>query len=877
MSDIDDPGGEDWAAGDGADDGDGGGVLVGIQPIDIQEEMERSFLDYAMSVIMARALPDVRDGLKPVHRRLLYGMHDMGARPDRPHLKCARVTGDVMGRYHPHGDAALYDALVRMAQPFSLRHPLVDGHGNFGSLDDGPAAARYTECRLSNIATHLLDGIDQDTVDFEDNYSGEYEVPTILPARFPNLLVNGSEGIAVAMATKIPPHNLREVASGAQWYLENFDATDEELLAALLERIKGPDFPTAAQIVGRRGIQDAYRTGRGSITMRAVIEVEEDRKGRTCLVATQLPFQVNPDNLAKKIAELANDGRITGIANVQDESSARTGRRLVIVLKRDAVAKVVLNNLYKHTQLQDTFGANMVALVDGVPRTLRLDQMIRYWVRHQIEVIVRRTRFLLRKAEERAHILRALLKAIDQIDAVIALIRASESAAVARQGLMELLEIDEVQATAILDMQLRRLAALERQALTNEHEQLMEEIAEYEAILASPERQRQVVSTELAEITDKYGDDRRTEIIAYDGDMSVEDLIAEEDVVVTITHGGYAKRTRTDLYRAQRRGGKGVRGAQLRQDDIVDHFFVTSTHHWILFFTNKGRVYRAKAYELPEAARDARGQHVANLLAFQPDEHIAEVLALRDYNVAPYLVLATSSGLVKKSRLTDFVSSRSGGIIAINLREDDEVIAARLVSADQDLLLVSRHAQAIRFRASDEALRPMGRATSGVIGMRFTEDDRLLGMYVVDEGADVLVATGGGYAKRTPADQYPVKGRGGLGVVTARIVEARGELIGALMVHPEDEVFAITSAGGVIRTAASEVKVSGRQTMGVRLVNLSEGQSLVAIARNAEATGNGDVVEADDDLAAGDAEDQAGELAEETELGAGQDDTDDLE
>jgi len=818
------------------------------EPVDIQVEMQRSFLDYAMSVIVGRALPDVRDGLKPVHIRILYAMYDGGYRPDRGYFKCARVIGDVMGNYHPHGDSAIYDALVRMAQDWAMRMPLVDGQGNFGSPGDDPAAAmRYTECRLAPLAMEMLRDIDKETVDFRPNYDGKSAEPIVLPARFPNLLVNGSEGIAVAMATKIPPHNLREVASGAQWYLENFDATDEELLAALLERIKGPDFPTAAQIVGRRGIQDAYRTGRGSITMRAVIEVEEDRKGRTCLVATQLPFQVNPDNLAKKIAELANDGRITGIANVQDESSARTGRRLVIVLKRDAVAKVVLNNLYKHTQLQDTFGANMVALVDGVPRTLRLDQMIRYWVRHQIEVIVRRTRFLLRKAEERAHILRALLKAIDQIDAVIALIRASESAAVARQGLMELLEIDEVQATAILDMQLRRLAALERQALTNEYEQLMEEIAEYEAILASPERQRQVVSTELAEITDKYGDDRRTEIIAYDGDMSVEDLIAEEDVVVTITHGGYAKRTRTDLYRAQRRGGKGVRGAQLRQDDIVDHFFVTTTHNWILFFTNKGRVYRAKAYELPDAARDARGQHVANLLAFQPDEHIAEVLALRDYNVAPYLVLATAGGLVKKSRLTDFDSPRSGGIIAIALREDDEVIAARLVSADDDLLLVSRHAQAIRFRASDEALRPMGRATSGVIGMRFTEGDRLLGMYVVREGADVLVATGGGYAKRTPIEQYPVQGRGGLGVVTARIVEARGELIGALMVLPEEEVFAITSAGGVIRTSAAEIKISGRQTMGVRLVNLGEGQSLVAIARNAEATESAAVIDANGD------------------------------
>ena len=808
-----------------------------IEPVDIQIEMQRSFLDYAMSVIVGRALPDVRDGLKPVHIRILYAMYDGGYRPDRGYFKCARVIGEVMGNYHPHGDSAIYDTLVRLAQDWAMRMPLVDGQGNFGSPGNDPAAAmRYTECRLTPLAMEMLRDIDKETVDFRPNYDGRSAEPVVLPARFPNLLVNGSEGIAVAMATKIPPHNLREINEGVQWYLQNFEATDEELLEALIERIKGPDFPTAAQIVGRRGIQEAYRTGRGSITMRAVVEVEEDRKGRTCLVATQLPFQVNPDNLAKKIAELANDGRIPGIANVNDESSARVGRRLVIVLKRDAVAKVVLNNLYKHTELQDTFGANMVALVDGVPRTLRLDQMIRYWVAHQIEVIIRRTRYMLRKAQERAHIVGALLKAIDQIDAVIALIRASASAAAAQQGLMDLLEIDEIQARAILDMQLRKLAALERQQLVDEYEELMAQIAEYEAILASPDRQREIVSTELAEIVAKYGDDRRTEIIAYDGDMSVEDLIAEEDVVVTITRGGYAKRTKTDLYRAQRRGGKGVRGAQLRQDDIVDHFFVTTTHHWILFFTNKGRVYRAKAYELPDAGRDARGQHVANLLAFQPDERIAEVLALRDYTVAPYLVLATSGGLVKKSRLTDFDSPRSGGIIAINLREDDEVIAARLVSAEQDLLLISKHAQAIRFRATDEALRPMGRATSGVIGMRFTEGDQLLGMHVVSEGADVLVATSGGYAKRTTADQYNVQGRGGLGVVTARIIEDRGELIGALMVHPDDEVFAITSAGGVIRTAAAQIKMSGRQTMGVRLVNLGEGQSLVGIARNAEAS-----------------------------------------
>ena len=831
------------------------------EPVDIQVEMQRSYIDYAMSVIVGRALPDVRDGLKPVHTRVLYAMYDGGYRPDRGFSKCARVVGEVMGQYHPHGDTAIYDALVRLAQPWSMRMPLVDSQGNFGSPGNDPAAAmRYTECRLAPLAMEMLRDIDKETVDFRPNYDGRSAEPVVLPARFPNLLVNGSEGIAVGMATKIPPHNLREVADGVQWYLEHFDASDTELLEALIERIKGPDFPggpdgsTGALIVGRRGIQEAYRTGRGSITMRAVVEVEEDRKGRANLVVTELPYQVNPDNLALKIAELARDGRVAGIADVRDETSGRSGQRLVIVLKRDAVAKVVLNNLYKHTQLQETFGANMLALVDGVPRTLRLDQLIRHWVNHQVEVIVRRTRYLLRKAEERAHILRALIKAIDRIDEVIALIRASESAATAQQGLMDLLEIDEVQARAILDMQLRKLAALERQQLIDEYDELMAEIADYEAILASPERQRQIIGTELAEIVAKYGNDRRTQIIAYDGDVSVADLIAEEDVVVTITRGGYAKRTKTDLYRAQRRGGKGVRGAQLRADDIVEHFFVTSTHNWILFFTNKGRVYRAKAYELPDAARDARGQHVANLLAFQPDERIAEVLALPDYTVAPYLVLATSSGLVKKSHLTDFDSPRSGGIIAINLREDDEVIAARLVSADEDLLLVSKDAKAIRFRASDEALRPMGRATSGVIGMRFGEGDRLLGMHVLRNGADVLVATGGGYAKRTPADQYPVQGRGGQGVVTARIVEARGELVGALMVLPEDEVFAITSAGGVIRTSAAEIKQSGRQTMGVRLVNLAPGQSLVAIARNEESFDGANGTAADDDAVADDAE-----------------------
>jgi DNA gyrase subunit A len=1226
-----------------------------IEPVDIQIEMQRSYIDYAMSVIVGRALPDVRDGLKPVHRRVLYSMYDSGFRPDRGYVKCARVVGDVMGNYHPHGDGAIYDTLVRLAQPWSLRNPLVDPQGNFGSPGNDPAGAmrycfigdtrvrgsfgtmriadvvpdaepnsdhdvdlkvldrngdvvrasklfhsgqhptlrlrtregyeltgthnhpvlclvsvvgvptllwklleeigpgdhvvlqrsipdevgaptlheveaaflagafvsegyvsetragfnnvdreffdavisaydsavggrRYvssrliasgsvlheldvhdlsslrrsvlgdtvgprsadkrvpefvwrsapavkrvflqalftgdgsssllarqsiqisystrsprlarevqqlllefgvvsrqchyesgeikvfignrrdarifaecvgftgakqsklrdelfaipydstakssdrvpyvadflrtygasrwterdwlrrhtvdrverwerrgdeirahitnaealdvveplvdgrfyyatvesvtdagvqavyslrvdtddhafiangfvshnTECRLAPLAMEMLRDIDQETVDLIPNYDGRGQEPVILPSRIPNLLVNGGSGIAVGMATNIPPHNLREVAAGVTWALDNPEASDEELLEALMERIKGPDFPTHGLIVGRDGIADAYRTGRGSIRMRAVVTIEEDAKGRAILVVTELPYQVNPDNLAEAIAEGVRDGRIAGIADLANESSDRIGLRIVITLKRDAVAKVVLNNLYKHTQLQTTFGANMLALVDGVPRTLRLDQMVRHYVTHQVEVIVRRTRYQLRKAEERAHILRALLKALDQLDAVIALIRASESAEAARGGLMRLLDIDEIQATAILDMQLRRLAALERQRIIDEYAELEARIAELSAILASEQRQRELVRDELAEIVEKYGDERRTRLVSYDGDVSMEDLIAEEDVVVTITRTGYAKRTKTDLYRSQRRGGKGIQGAALKQDDIVAHFFVTSTHDWILFFTNKGRVYRAKAYELPEANRAARGQHVANLLAFQPDEHIAQVMQLRDYTVAPYLVLATRRGLVKKTRLTDFDSNRAGGIVAINLREDDELIAAALIEPTDDLLLVSRRAQAIRFKADDDALRPMGRATSGVIGMRFGADDELLAMEVAREGVEILVTTEGGYAKRTPLDEYPPHGRGGKGVLTARIVSTRGGLVGALAVRPEDEIYAITSNGGVIRTSAREVRRAQRQTMGVRLMNLPDGVTLVAVARNAD-------------------------------------------
>jgi DNA gyrase subunit A len=806
-----------------------------IEPVDIQQEMQRSYIDYAMSVIVSRALPDVRDGLKPVHRRVLYSMYDSGFRPDRGYNKCSRVVGDVMGNYHPHGDSAIYDALVRLAQPWSMRYRLIDGQGNFGSPGNDPAAAmRYTESRLAPVAMHMLADIEEETVDFSDNYDGRTKEPDVLPSRIPNLLVNGGSGIAVGMATNIPPHNLREVAAAVVWSLDNPEAAEEELLAAAMQRIKGPDFPTRGQILGTSGIEEAYRTGRGSVRMRAVVNVEDDAKGRTILVVTELPYQVNPDNLVENIAQLVRDAKLGGISEIADESNSRSGMRIVLTLRRDAVAKVVLNNLYKHTQLQYNFGVNMLALVDGVPRTLRLDQIIRHYVRHQLDVIVRRTRYRLRKAEERAHILRGLVKALDALDEVIALIRSSQTVDAARTGLIELLDIDELQAQAILDMQLRRLAALERQKIVDELAEIERVIADLQDILDRPDRQRQIVRDELMEIVEKYGDDRRTEIIPYDGDVSVEDLIAVENVVVTITRTGYAKRTKTDLYRAQKRGGKGVQGAALKQDDIVEHFFVCSTHDWILFFTNKGRVYRAKAYELPEANRTARGQHVANLLAFQPDEQIAQVIQIKDYQVSPYLVLATKQGLVKKSKLSDFDSNRSGGLIGINLREDDELVGAVLCAAEEDLLLVSAGGQSIRFHATDEALRPMGRATSGVLGMRFNEGDELLTIQKVHEGYFVLVATDGGYAKRTPMEDYSVQGRGGKGVLTIQHDSRRGRLVGALIVDLEDELYAITSTGGVIRTLAQQVRKAGRQTKGVRLMNLAEGTTLVAVARNAD-------------------------------------------
>lgn len=804
-----------------------------IEQVDLQTEMQRSYLDYAMAVIIGRALPDVRDGLKPVHRRVIYAMYDGGYRPDRAFNKCARVVGDVMGQFHPHGDVAIYDTLVRLIQSWIMRYPLALGQGNFGSPgNDGAAAPRYTETKMAPIALEMVRDINEDTVDFQPNYDGKSLEPTVLPARIPNLLVNGSSGIAVGMATNIPPHNLREVAEGVEWFLKNPHATNDELLNALMARIKGPDFPTGAQILGTKGIEDAYRTGRGSITMRAVVNVEEIH-GRTCLVVTELPYQANPDNLAIKIAELIKDGKVTGIADLRDETSGRTGQRLVIVLKRDASPKVVLNNLYKHTQLQENFSANMLAIVDGVPRTLSLDAFVRHWVDHQMDVIVRRTRYRLRQAEEEAHILRGLLKALDALDEVIALIRRSPTADEARSGLMEFLQIDEAQAQAILNMQLRRLAALERQKIQDRHDELMRMIAEYNAIIASETRQREIISEELGEIVNRYGDERRTQIMyGYNGDMSMEDLIPEEEVVVTITRGGYIKRTRSDQYRSQHRGGKGIKGASLRGDDVVEHFFVTTTHSWILFFTNLGRVYRAKGYELQEAGRDAKGQHIANLLEFQGGEHIAQVMELKSYDDAEYLVLATRGGMVKKSRLSDYDTNRTAGLIAINLREGDEVVSAFTVSDKDDILLVSRNGMSLRFHADDASLRPMGRSTSGVTGMKFREGDELISANVVTEGSFVFVVTEGGYAKRTSVDEYRVQGRNGFGIKVAKLVEDRGALVGGLIVDEEDEVLVVMASGKVVRSNVNEVPAKGRDTMGVIFAKPGKGDSIIGVARN---------------------------------------------
>ena len=818
---------------------DDGTQKARIWPVNLEKEMQRSYLDYAMSVIVGRALPDVRDGLKPVHRRILYTMYDGGYRPNAGFYKSMRVVGDVMSHFHPHGDASVYDALVRMVQPWSMRYPLVTGQGNFGSPGNlGAAAPRYTECKMAPLSMEMVKDIDEDTVNFQDNYDGRNQEPIVLPARYPNLLVNGSEGIAVGMATRIPPHNLREVAAGVQWYLDHPEVTREELLEALMSFIKGPDFPSGAVILGRSGIEDAYRTGRGSIVQRGHVDVEEIH-GRTCLVIKSLPYQVNPDTLSAKIAELVKLGELSGIADIRDETSGHNGQRLIIVLKKDAIPNVVLNNLYKRTQLQDSFPANMLALVDGVPRTLSLDGFIHYWVKHQLEVIVRRTQFRLAKARERLHVLDAYLRALDMLDEVIALIRRSATVDVARSGLMDLLDIDDVQADAILSMQLRRLAALERQKILDEHAELTARVEDLKAIIDSPVRQRQIIGEEMAEIVERFGDERVSQIVPYGPDISIESLVPEEDVVVTISREGFAKRTPVDSYRAQKRGGKGVRGTSLRTDDEVAQFFVTSTHDWLLFFTNMGQVYRTKAYELPEGGRDAKGQHVANQLAFRPDETIAEVMAITSYDDDDYLVLATRDGLVKKTPLSAYDSPRQAGVIAINLREDDdgepdELVAAVIASADDDLMLVSKDGMSLRFHASDQALRPMGRSTSGVRGMKFRPGDELLAMEVVRPDADLLVVTEGGYAKRTPLREYRVQGRGGFGVKVADVSSDRGALVGALVTDPEEEVMAIMDSGNVIRVSVADVRPTGRTTKGVILARTGDDDGVSAITRSSD-------------------------------------------
>ena len=839
-----------------------------IEQVDLQMEMQRSYLDYAMSVIVGRALPDIRDGLKPVHRRVIYAMFDGGYRPDKAFSKCSRVVGDVMGQFHPHGDTAIYDALVRLVQPWSLRYPLASGQGNFGSPgNDGAAAPRYTETRMAQLAMEMVRDIDENTVDFQDNYDGRTKEPAILPSRFPNLLVNGSVGIAVGMATNIPPHNLREVSEAALWHLTNPTASRDELLDAILQRVKGPDFPTGALIVGTTGINDAYRTGHGSITMRAVVETEEIH-GRTCLVITELPYQVNPDNLAMKIADLVKENKLQGIADIRDESSGRTGQRLVVVLKRDAVAKVVLNNLYRQTQLQDNFGANMLAIVDGVPRTLPIDQFIVYWVEHQVSVIVRRTQFRLDKAEADAHILRGYLKALDALDAVIALIRKSPTVDEAKEGLITLLVVDEIQAMAILNLQLRRLAALERQKIMDQAAEIELQIVEFKRILADDEVQRGIISTELTEIVEKYGDDRRTAIVPSEGDLRNEDLIPEEEIVVTVTRDGYIKRTRSDNYRSQIRGGKGIKGAKLRADDVVQHFLVTTTHHWLLFFTDKGRVYRAKGFGVTEAARDAKGQHIANLLALLPGETVAQILDVRNYAAAEYLVLATGRGLVKKSRLTDYDTNRTGGVFAIDLAVTkgsdgkptlnaegqptylDAVVSAMLVNSDSEILLVSKAGMSLRFAANDASLRPTGRKTAGVKGLSLRTGDELLSAAVVSDTGYVFVVTESGYAKRTDVSQYRVQNRGGIGIKVAKLTDERGGLTGGLIVDDGDEVLVIMEGGKVVRSSVDGVPAKGRDTMGVVFARPDEGDRILAIARNIErnldSTAETDLTESDE-------------------------------
>jgi len=793
-----------------------------IRPIEIEREMQDSFLEYAMSVIVSRALPDVRDGLKPVHRRILFSMFDAGIRPGTPYRKCARVIGDVMGWFHPHSNDAIYDALVRLGQDFASRYPLVDPQGNFGTVDDPAAAMRYTECRLAPLAAHLLDGINEETVDYVDNYSGERQEPSVLPSRYPNLLVNGSTGIAVGMATNIAPHNLKEVVEACLHTLENPEATAEDLL----QFVKGPDFPTGAYIVGTRGVHDALLTGRGSVKMRAVTDIVELKKNRFGIIVSEVPYQVSIDRIMTKIADLVNNKTITGISDIRNETN-REGVRVVIELKRDANPQVVLNQLFKGTQLEENFSVNAIALVDGVPRTLNIAEMIKYYLAHQIEVIVRRSQYRLRKAQERAHILEGLLIALDNIDEVVQIIRGSADVDEARSSLMSSFELSEIQANHILDMPLRRLTALETSKLREEHAEWLATIKDLEEILASEARQRTIVAEDLTEISEKYGDKRRSRIIPDEGDMSLEDLIADEELVVTITAAGYVKSVLAAAYRTQGRGGRGVRGAQLREDDVITHVLHTSAHAYLLFFSNQGKVYRVRAHQLPRMDRTAKGSLVQSVLSMDSDERVEAIIDTRDYETHPFLVMFTKQGQVKKTKFADY-DSRNNVLIAIKLQEDDEVVTVRATGGDNDLVMFTQNGQGIRFAESD--VRPMGRDTQGVRGVKLRDGDLVVAATTVGDGDDILLLTSGGYGKRTKMAEFPLQKRGGIGVKAMKLTKVRGLMVGARAVSPGDEIFTISSDGIVIRQSVDEVSRQKRGSTGVRVMNLEPGTHLTAVA-----------------------------------------------
>ena len=797
-----------------------------VEDVQLEDQIQTSYLDYSMSVIVGRALPDIRDGLKPVHRRILWSMFEQGLRPDRPYRKSANVVGGVMSKYHPHGDMAIYDALVRMAQDFSLRAPLIDGHGNFGSVDgDPPAAQRYTEARLAPIALELLRDIEAETVDFVPNYDGYERQPVVLPSRFPNLLVNGSGGIAVGMATNIPPHNLGEVIDGVIHFIDHPEARP----ADLMKFIKGPDFPTGAIAMGRDGIKDMYETGRGSVKVRAVCAIEEGSNGRQRVVVTELPYQVNKARLAEKIADLVKAGRLKDVVDVKDHSSGREGMRLVVDLKRGANPHVVLNQLYKHTQLQDNFGAIMLALVDGVPRTLNLAEMIGYYVDHQVDVVTRRTGYQLRRAEERDHIVQGLLVALKNLDAVVRIIRGSRDADEARGKLMKQFKLSEIQANHILDMPLRRLTRLAREELEQEHKDLLARIRYLKALLKDPKKIRGVIKEELLEIKKRYANARRTQLKADEGELDVEDLIAEEDVVITVSRAGYVKRQPLENFRRQGRGGRGVRGQNLKEEDVVRDVFTSTTHHWLLFFTSKGKVYRVKVHEVPDASRTARGTYAANLpgVAISGDERVQAVIDLKEYGEGRYLLFATRKGMVKKTMLPEYDSPRTG-LAAINLKDGDELIDVRLTDGRDDVMLISRKGQTIRFKES--LVRPMGRQTAGVIGMRLAEDDEVIALGIASEGEEMISVTHQGYGKRTPLKAYPVKGRGGKGVIGHTLTRKTGLLAGAFVGTKDQDMFVISSSGIVIRVAAADIRRVGRASQGVRTMRVEEGATVAALA-----------------------------------------------